>query len=152
MIARAVLVAAALAVVPLLAACDANTQTPDTCPPSDAVVTVEDLSVGTGQAASPTSTVEVRYIGRRASDGVVFDSSGTGTRTFSLTGVITGFRQGIGGRAASGDTPAIAPMRLNGARRRISVPTLYGYWTQPRGELLPACTDLVFDVELIDLP
>lgn len=149
MFVRAALLVAALAVVPLLAACDA--QDVATCPPSDAVVTVEDLAVGTGQAASQTSTVAVTYVGRRATDGVVFDSSGTTPRTFSLLNVVAGFRQGIGGRPAVGEAPAIAPMRLNGGRRRISVPTLYGYWTQPRGDLLPACTDLIFDVELRDI-
>lgn len=149
MLARAVLAAVALAAVPLLAACDAQQIT--TCPASDAVVTVEDLAVGTGQAASPTSNVEVMYVGRRAADGVVFDSSAT-PRRFNLGGVVAGFRQGIGGRAAIGDAAAIAPMRLNGGRRRIFVPTLYGYWTQSPSSLIPACTDLVFDVELIDLP
>lgn len=148
MIARTVLVAV-LAVMPLLAACD-GTAPPAACPASDAVVTVEDLSVGTGQAASPTSVVTVMYVGRRANDGVVFDSSAVPT-TFSLLNVVAGFRQGIGGREAIGDAPAIAPMRLNGGRRRIFVPTRYGYWTQPRGDLLPACTDMIFDVELRDL-
>ncbi len=142
--------AAALVALPLLAACDANTSTPDTCPPSDAVVTVEDLAVGTGQPAAPTSTVTVMYVGRRAADGVVFDSSAT-PRTFNLGGVVAGFRQGIGGRASVGESPAIAPMRLNGGRRRIFVPTLYGYWTQSPSTRLPSCTDLVFDVELRDI-
>lgn len=148
MIARAVLLVAALA-APLLAACDTTPAPPATCPPSVDVVAVADSAVGTGQAASQTSTVTVMYVGRRAADGVVFDSSAVPT-TFNLGGVVAGFRQGIGGRPAVGEAPAIAPMRIGG-RRRIFVPTRFGYWTQPRGELLPSCTDLIFDVTLVDL-
>ena len=148
MLARAALLAAFLAAAPLLAACDAQQAT--TCPASDAVVTVEDLSVGTGQAASQASTVTVMYVGRRAADGVVFDSSAVPV-SFNLGGVVAGFRQGIGGRPAVGETPAIAPMRLNGGRRRIFVPTRFGYWTQSPSSLLPACADLVFDVDLRDI-
>ncbi len=149
MFARAAVLVAALAVVPLLAACDGNS-VPDTCPASDAVVTVEDVSVGTGQPASQASTVAVMYVGRRAADGVVFDSSAVPV-TFSLLNVVAGFRQGIGGRPAVGEAPAIAPMRLNGGRRRIFVPTLYGYWTGSPSSLVPACSDLIFDVDLRDI-
>ena len=60
---------------------------------------VKDLVTGSGQAASPTSTVTVQYVGVRYADGKQFDASWDhgGATSFSLTQVVPGFTQGIGG-------------------------------------------------------
>src|SRR3954447_512369 len=60
---------------------------------------VKDLVVGKGEAATPTSTVTVQYVGVRYADGKPFDVSWDkgGPTTFRLNKVVRGFTQGIGG-------------------------------------------------------
>jgi FKBP-type peptidyl-prolyl cis-trans isomerase len=60
---------------------------------------VKDLVVGSGEAATPLSTVSVQYVGVRYADGKQFDSSWDrgGATSFSLRKVVRGFTQGIGG-------------------------------------------------------
>ncbi len=126
-----------------LAACDSNPTT--TCPSSDALVTVADSVLGAGQPASGLVTVD--YEGRLVSTGSTFDQ-GSNVQ-FNLSSVILGFRQGIGGRAATDDAPAIAPMRPGGIRR-ITIPANYAYGAFPPSAAIPQCADLSFDVRLID--
>jgi FKBP-type peptidyl-prolyl cis-trans isomerase len=105
----------------------------------------KDLVVGTGQAATPTSTVNVQYTGVLYSDGTEFDSSwqrGMPT-SFPLTGVVPGFTQGIGG------TTGVAPMKVGG-RRIIIVPAALGYQDQQNGQIPPNST-LVFVVDLLSV-
>jgi peptidylprolyl isomerase len=102
-----------------------------------------DLVLGKGKAASPTSKVTVQYTGVLYKDGKVFDSSWTRGQpaTFSLTGVVPGFTQGIGG------TGKVAPMRVGGRRIMILPPAL-GYGAQGGGPIPPNST-LVFVVDLL---
>lgn len=120
-----------------LSACDASV---DTCPDTG-LVTVADSVLGTGQPASGSFTVD--YVGRLAADNTVFDSG-----RISNSNVIQGFRQGVTGRAATDSAPAIAPMRPGGIRR-IFIPANFGYGPFEVGPI-PACSDLIFDVTLID--
>lgn len=124
-----------------LAACGGAA--PEVCLP-EGRVTVADSVVGTGQAATPFSTVSVIYVGRVAASGVVFDSTAT-PRALSLIGTIPGFRIGVGG---NGDD--IPPMRIGG-RRIIQIPAWRGYAEFPPTSAIPVCADLVFDVTLRDL-
>lgn len=105
----------------------------------------QDLVVGKGKAAAPTSSVTVQYTGALYKDGKVFDSSWTkpGAKpvTFSLTGVVPGFTQGIGG------TGKVAPMRVGGRRVMILPPSL-GYGAQAQATI-PANSTLVFIVDLV---
>ena len=106
---------------------------------------VKDLVVGKGAAAKATSTVTVQYVGALYKDGKVFDASwsrGSPTQ-FSLTGVIKGFTQGIGG------TTGVAPMKVGG-RRIIIIPAALGYGSQASGSI-PANSALVFVVDLVKL-
>jgi peptidylprolyl isomerase len=103
----------------------------------------QDLVVGTGKAATPTSTVSVQYAGVLYKDGTAFDSSwanGGKPVEFSLTGVVPGFTQGIGG------TGKVSPMKVGG-RRIIILPASLGYGSQASGAI-PANSSLVFIVDL----
>ena len=105
---------------------------------------VKDLVVGKGEAATPTSTVDVQYTGVLYCDGSPFDTPAThGTKpvSFSLTGVVPGFTQGIGGTEGS------APMKVGG-RRIIIMPAALGYGSQSPGADIPANAPLVFVVDL----
>jgi FKBP-type peptidyl-prolyl cis-trans isomerase len=103
---------------------------------------IEDLVVGKGKAASPTSCVTVQYDGVLYKNGKEFDSSWKRGQTaqFSLTQVVPGFTQGIGG------TTGIAPMKVGG-RRIMILPASLGYGTQA-SSAIPANSDLVFVVDL----
>jgi FKBP-type peptidyl-prolyl cis-trans isomerase len=106
---------------------------------------VKDLVVGTGEAATPTSTVTVQYVGVRYADGKQFDSSWDrgGPTTFPLKKVVRGFAQGIGGN------DEIPPMKVGG-RRIMIVPSEMGYGETgtPDGSIPPNAS-IVFVVDLI---
>lgn len=105
---------------------------------------VKDLVVGTGKAATASSTVTVQYIGVLYKDGTEFDSSWSRGQpaTFGLGPgkVIDGFTQGIGG------TKGVAPMKVGG-RRIIIMPSSLGYGSQANSSI-PANSPLVFIVDL----
>ncbi len=97
----------------------------------------EDVVVGSGPAATPADTVDVRYTGSLWTDGSVFDSSwsnGDEPIQFPLSGVIDGFSQGIEGMAPGG-------------RRVIVMPPDLAYGENPEGGA-PGGT-LVFVVDLV---
>jgi peptidylprolyl isomerase len=102
----------------------------------------KDLVVGKGKAATPTSTVTVQYSGVLYKNGKAFDSSWSRGQPaqFSLTGVIKGFTQGIGG------TTGVPPMKVGG-RRIVIIPASLGYGSQAQGPI-PANSPLVFVVDL----
>jgi|1185.fasta_scaffold05114_3 FKBP-type peptidyl-prolyl cis-trans isomerase len=106
---------------------------------------VKDLVVGTGEPATPTSSVSVQYVGVRYADGKQFDSSWEkgGPTSFRLNKVVRGFTQGIGGN----DT--VPPMKVGG-RRLMIVPSEMGYGENgtPDGSIPPNAT-IVFVVDLI---
>jgi hypothetical protein len=105
-------------------------------PPAQLVA--RDVVVGTGQAALPTDTVDVRYVGTLYSDGRLFDSSwarGNEPISFPLSGVVPGFAQGIEGMQPGGRRVMVIPPEL-----------AYG----PRGQgPIPADSTLVFVVDLV---
>jgi FKBP-type peptidyl-prolyl cis-trans isomerase len=106
---------------------------------------VKDLVAGTGQAANPTSSVTVQYVGVRYADGKQFDSSWEkhGPIAFRLDKVVRGFTQGIGGN------DDIAPMKVGG-RRVMIVPSELGYGESgTRDGSIPPNATLVFVVDLI---
>jgi FKBP-type peptidyl-prolyl cis-trans isomerase len=110
-----------------------------------ATLEVKDLVVGTGAAASPTSTVNVQYVGVLYTDGKQFDASWDhgGPTSFPLTQVVPGFTQGIGG------TSTIPPMKVGGRRLMILPPALgYGAQGTPDGSI-PPNTPIVFVVDLL---
>ncbi len=99
-----------------------------------------DYKVGTGkEIRSSTATVTVKYVGALASDGTIFDSSFDSGQplTIQLTQVIQGWGDGLQGMKAGGF-------------RRIFIPAQYGYGTQSVPGI-PPNSDLVFDVQLLDV-
>jgi peptidylprolyl isomerase len=109
------------------------------------VLEVKDLVTGDGAVANPTATVTVQYVGVRYQDGKQFDASWDhgGATSFSLTGVVPGFTQGIGGNGQ------VAPMKVGG-RRIMILPAALGYGKKgtPDGSI-PPDTPLVFVVDLV---
>jgi hypothetical protein len=103
---------------------------------------IKDLVVGKGKAATPASTVTVQYTGVLYKNGTEFDSSWARgmPAQFSLTGVVKGFTQGIGG------TTGVAPMKVGG-RRIMILPAALGYGSAAQ-QKIPANSSLVFVVDL----
>jgi hypothetical protein len=108
-------------------------------------VECQDLVVGKGAAATPSSSVTVQYIGVLYANGTKFDSSWDrgAAAPFSLTGVVPGFTKGIGGLGK------LAPIRVGG-RRIIIFPAGDGYGAAAQGSI-PANSSLVFVVDLTKL-
>jgi FKBP-type peptidyl-prolyl cis-trans isomerase FkpA len=114
--------------------------------PSSAAYSQTDVKVGTGVAATPTSTVTVNYTGwfydasKVDSKGLQFDTS-YGRAPFivqlGVGGIIEGWEQGVPG------------MRVGGQRRLVLPPSLaYG---PKRVGLIPPNATLVFDIDLLDV-
>lgn len=99
---------------------------------------VKDLIPGTGQAATPASTVTVNYVGVLYKNGKEFDSSWSRGQlaTFQLSGLIKGWAQGMTG------------MRVGG-RRELIIPSNLAYGKAGRPPTIPPNSPLVFVVDLI---
>ena len=102
-----------------------------------------DIRVGDGEEVQPGDCVAALYYGTLATDGTVFDNNYESGQTFEFSlepghqrGVIEGWQQGIVG------------MKVGGVRR-IVIPAALAYGDQERGGI-PANSDLVFEVELIN--
>lgn len=105
----------------------------------------QDVTVGTGAAATPGSVVSVLYVGK-LQDGTVFDSSaahGNQPLIFTLgeQGLITGFQIGVNGMKVGGE-------------RVIAVPATLGYGAQEVKDasgkvIIPANSTILFDVKLV---
>ena len=100
-----------------------------------------DTTSGTGAEVKAGDTITAHYTGAVAATGVVFQSShDTGQpATFSLSGVIEGWKNGVPG------------MKVGG-KRRLLIPAAQAYGaTPPQGSGIPANADLVFDIELVKI-
>lgn len=106
----------------------------------DSLQTV-DQQAGNGSEAKAGDTVTVHYTGAVAATGKIFQSSyDTGQPvSFSLSGVIKGWQDGIPGMKAGG-------------KRRLLIPADQAYGANPpQGSGIPANADLVFDVTLVSV-
>ncbi len=106
-----------------------------------AKVTYQDITVGTGDEAKPSSTVEINYVGVGSKAGTVFDSSWKNGQTAQLVlgQVISGFRDGVAG------------MKVGG-RRLIVIPAAQAYGENPpQGSGIAAGENLVFVVDLVSV-
>ena len=94
------------------------------------------LQLRPGTAAHPSASdgVKVNYIGYLAATGEVFDQ-GMGIE-FPVGGVIPGFSQGLQTMGKGGVS-------------RLCIPAALGYGAKATGPI-PANSDLVFQVELVD--
>lgn len=101
---------------------------------------VKDEIVGTGAAAAAGDTITVNYVGA-LTNGTVFDASakhGSDGFTFTLGvgQVIKGWDQGIVG------------MKVGG-KRMLAIPADLAYGSQAVGDVIPANSALIFEVELL---
>jgi peptidylprolyl isomerase len=113
---------------------------PELGAPSGAAPTTlqsKEIIVGSGAQAVATSTLDVHYVLMTWSDGKVVQSSWDSGQTFtsSLSGVITGWQQGI-------------PGMKEGGRRLLIIPPALGYGATGAGPIAPNET-LIFVVDLI---
>lgn len=118
----------------------ASTTTMPTEPVTE--LTIKDEVAGTGAVAQAGDTVTVNYVGS-LTNGTVFDASANhGTTGFSFTlgagQVIKGWDQGLVG------------MRVGG-KRLLVIPASLAYGNQAVGNVIPANSPLVFEVDLLNV-
>ena len=95
-----------------------------------------DIKKGTGATVKPGDSITVDYTGAIADTGVIFQSTKDFGQpaSFSLSGVIAGWSQGIPG------------MKVGGTRRLL-IPAALAYADKPpQGSNIPPNANLVFDV------
>lgn len=119
-----------------------TTNQPSATMPNSDQLQVTDEVVGTGTTAQAGDTVTVNYVGT-LTDGTQFDASanhGNQGFTFKLGAgqVIPGWDQGIAG------------MKVGGKRKLVIPPSL-AYGNQAIGNIIPANSTLVFEVELLNV-
>lgn len=103
---------------------------------------VSDTVVGTGTTAAPGDSVTVNYVGALTNSQVFDASANHGTTGFTFTlgagQVIKGWDQGIVG------------MKVGG-KRQLIIPAALAYGSQAIGNIIPANSTLVFQVELLNV-
>ncbi len=129
----------------------------------------EDIKVGAGPEGEPNKVWHIKYTGWRASDGVQFDTwadhkqfvikdgkpeMGPDGKPVMGDAEPLAIPQGVG-RVIPGFDWGLAGMRIGG-KRRIFIPWQLAYGTheipdRPDHPGIPAKSDLIFDVELVDV-
>ncbi len=101
---------------------------------------VKDIEVGSGEEVKPGDTISAHYTGALCKNGVIFQSSHDFGKpaTFGLDQVIAGWTEGVPG------------MRVGGMRRLV-IPSDMAYGSSSPAPNIPANSDLVFDIELLDI-
>lgn len=116
----------------LVAGCAAPSSTPR--------LQIEDLQVGTGEAAKTGDVVEVHYTGRFP-DGKEFDTS-VGKEPYA-------FKLGAG-RVIKGWDEGVVGMRVGG-KRKLTVPPEMAYGKRGYPPDIPPDATLLFDIELLNI-
>jgi peptidylprolyl isomerase len=105
----------------------------------------QDTKAGTGEEAVSGKTAIVHYTGwlnENGEKGKKFDSSVDRGQTFSFPlgggAVIQGWDQGVLGMKTGG-------------KRTLYIPSELGYGQRGAGNVIPPNSDLIFDVELVDI-
>lgn len=99
-----------------------------------------DREEGTGAEVQPGATITAHYTGALCKNGIIFQSSHDFGRSisFGLDQVIAGWTKGVPG------------MKVGGVRRLI-IPAEMAYGESSPASNIPANSDLVFDIELMDI-
>ncbi|MGB3946192.1 MAG: FKBP-type peptidyl-prolyl cis-trans isomerase [Candidatus Saccharimonadales bacterium] len=99
-----------------------------------------DISEGTGEVVPEGATITAHYTGALCKDGTIFQSSHDfgDAITFGLDQVIKGWTEGVPG------------MKLGGTRRLI-IPSDMAYGSVRAAANIPPNSDLVFDIELVNI-
>ena len=104
--------------------------------PSGVIAT--DLVFGSGDTAMPSSVLRLHYHATLP-DGTIVDSTrGGDPATFPLHQLIPGWREGI-------------PGMMVGGVRRLVVPAKEAYGEEGDPPQIPARTDLIFTIELLEV-
>ncbi|HRJ91425.1 MAG TPA: FKBP-type peptidyl-prolyl cis-trans isomerase [Candidatus Saccharibacteria bacterium] len=100
-----------------------------------------DLDVGKGEEVRAGATITAHYTGALCKNGIIFQSSHDFGKaiTFPLSGVIAGWTQGVPG------------MKVGGTRRLI-IPAEMAYGSSSPAKNIPANSNLVFDIDLMEIP
>ena len=110
--------------------------------PIDTVTELQviDLEEGTGAEVQPGATITAHYTGALCKNGIIFQSSHDFGKavTFGLDQVIAGWTEGVPG------------MKVGGMRRLI-IPSEKAYGSRRAASNIPPNSDLVFDIELVDI-
>ncbi len=98
------------------------------------------LKKGKGATITSTSSLTVNYVGQIYPAGKVFDESYTKGQpaSFSLSGVIPGWQQGLVGQQA-------------GARVVLEIPSELGYGATGSGKDIPPNADLIFVIDIVSI-
>ncbi len=109
-----------------------------------AVTTLEstDLVPGDGAEAKAGDCLATKYSGTLAKDGALFDENFTQP---SAIGFILGQ-----GRVIEGWDKGLVGMKVGGTRQLV-IPAAQAYGDQAQGDKIPANSDLVFVVKLLDI-
>jgi len=107
---------------------------------SVAALQIIDIAPGTGPKVPEGATITAHYTGALCKDGTIFQSSHDFGKpiTFGLSQVIKGWTLGVPG------------MKVGGTRRLI-IPAAMAYGSVRAAANIPPNSDLVFDIELVDL-
>lgn len=110
--------------------------------PVDSVTELQiiDLVEGTGPAVPESATITAHYTGALCKNGTIFQSSHDfgDPISFPLEGVIAGWTKGVPG------------MKVGGTRRLI-IPAAMAYGASSPAPNIPPNSDLVFDIELVNI-
>jgi FKBP-type peptidyl-prolyl cis-trans isomerase len=100
---------------------------------------VEDMKIGEGYEVKPGGAVVAYYHGTLKDGGKVFDSAFEKGEpiAFPLNGVIEGWQKGVPG------------MKIGGIRK-LTIPAKLAYGEKAMGDSIPANSDLVFIIQLVD--
>ena len=104
---------------------------------------ITDTKVGTGAVAENGDTLTMKYAGRLKSTGAEFDSN------MKPDGKPFTFPLGQG-QVIKGWDLGVKGMRVGG-KRTLEIPAALGYGATGAGEKIPPNSDLVFDIELMDV-
>lgn len=101
---------------------------------------VTDTKPGDGAVVEVNATISAHYTGALASTGTIFQSSHDfgDPITFGLNQVIEGWTKGVPG------------MKVGGIRRLV-IPADQAYGANSPSSNIPPNSDLVFDIELVDI-
>ena len=99
-----------------------------------------DIEEGTGAVVQPGATITAHYTGALCKNGIIFQSSHDFGKpiSFGLDQVIRGWTDGVPG------------MKVGGMRRLI-IPSELAYGSARAASNIPPNSDLVFDIELVDI-